>query len=152
MWTVCFVMRLERSDHAKPVESWPTTQSTFSLNSTRPMKIGSSWCVHMSPYDLTTRPTPSACFARLMKIENSWCVNVSPGEFSKASPKTWFRGRALMVITWALSPPYWRASFDARVSNACEAATCPTKTNFRGNIVPHGRKREEWRVYKLGMK
>ena len=34
-FTVIFVS----SDYAEPMESWPTTRSTFSLNFARPMKI-----------------------------------------------------------------------------------------------------------------
>ena len=65
------------------------------------------------------------------------------------SLKMCFKARALMVIAWTPSPPYQCASFDVRVSNACDAATCLAKTNYRRNIVPHGRKGEEWRIYKL---
>ena len=96
------------------------------------------------------RPTLSVDLSRPILIGSSRCVHVSPGESSKALLKTRFKARALMVIAWTSSPPYQCASFDARVSNAHNTASCPAKMNFHGNIVSHGRKREDWRVYNLG--
>ena len=95
-------------------------------------------------------PTLFVDLARPILIRSSQCIHVSLGESSKALLKMRFKARALMVIVWTPSPLYRHALFDVCVSNARDTATCPAKTNFHRNIVPHRRKREDWRVYNLG--
>ena len=68
MWTVHFTMRLELLDHAKSVESWPTTRSMFSLNFTRQMRphvIPQLAITHKPSHSLPRGATQASAWARV---------------------------------------------------------------------------------------
>ena len=105
--------------------SWGPRSSLISVIQ---FSIWPSWCIHASPHD-----APNSRWIASVR----WS-HVLQGESLIASLKGLLMHVSWSMIAWTSSPSYRCDSFDVRVSNARDAATCPEKNDYHGNIVPHG--------------